>query len=100
MSIGHIFRYNSVSMRKFMEHCGQDISFVERACIFKTKEENEFLSKPIILIAIDILTESHRQVLESKSLVYTNLLSYNIISLNDIVLLDVKFCLFTTACMQ
>ena len=58
-----------------MEHYGQDILFVERACIFKTKEENEFLSKPIILIAIDILMESHRQVLESKCLVFANLLS-------------------------
>ena len=61
-------------MRKCMEHYGQDISFVERACIFKTKEENEFLSKPIILIAIDILMESHRQALESKGVAFMILL--------------------------
>ena len=69
-------------MRRFMEHYGQDILFVERACIFKTKEENEFLSKPITLIAIDILMESHRQVLGSKGLPLTHLLWINIISLN------------------
>ena len=38
-----------------MEHYGHGILFVERACIFKTKEENEFLLKPIILIGTDIL---------------------------------------------
>ena len=65
-----------------MEHYGQGILFVERACTFKTKEENEFLSKPIILIDTDILMESPLQVLESKSLAFTNLLSYNSISLN------------------
>ena len=66
-------------MRRSMEHYGQGISFVERACIFKTKEENEFLLKPIILIGTDILTESPLQVLESKSLAFTNSLSYHII---------------------
>ena len=66
-----------------MEHYGQDILFVERACIFKTKEENEFLSKPIILIGTDILTESPLQVLESKSVAFTNLLSYNIIRIES-----------------
>ena len=55
-----------------MEHYGQGILFVERACTFKTKEENEFLSKQIILIGTDILTESPLQVLESKSLAFTN----------------------------
>ena len=60
-------------MRRFMEHYGPGILFVERACTFRTKEENESLSKPIILIDTDILMESHRQVFESKDIAFTNL---------------------------
>ena len=53
-----------------MEHYGLGILFVERACTFKTKEENGFLLKPTILIGTDILTECPRQVLESKYLAF------------------------------